>query len=179
MEAQLGIISTYKKLQTENTSLSTKKFIESLNQSKFCVKDINEHLIPKFLLYNVTINFSNILGLYFLNLDPNTYLRDVLYLKSQGKIMSSGPITSWQIDGETVADFILGGSKITADGDCSHVIKRCLLLGRNVMTNLDNILQRRQWQPTPVLLPGKSHGWRSLAGCNPWGREESDTTEAT
>ena len=55
------------------------------------------------------------------------------------KIMASGLITSWQIDGETVADFILGGSKITADGDCSHEIKRCLLLGRKVMTNLDNI----------------------------------------
>ena len=51
------------------------------------------------------------------------------------KIMASGPITSWQIDGETVADFIFGGSKITADGDCSHEIKRCLLLGRKVMTN--------------------------------------------
>ena len=60
------------------------------------------------------------------------------------KIMASGPITSWQIDGETVeivADFILGGSKITADGDCSHEIKRCLLLGRKVMTNLDSILK--------------------------------------
>ena len=54
------------------------------------------------------------------------------------KIMASGPITSWEIDGETVSDFILGGSKITADGDCSHEIKRCLLLGRKVMTNLDN-----------------------------------------
>ena len=57
------------------------------------------------------------------------------------KIMASGPITSWEIDGETVADFILGGSKITADGDCSHEIKRCLLLGRKVMTNLDSILK--------------------------------------
>ena len=56
------------------------------------------------------------------------------------KIMASGPIISWQIDGETVVDFILGGSKITADGDCSHEIKRCLLLGRKVMTNLDSIL---------------------------------------
>ena len=55
------------------------------------------------------------------------------------KIMASGPITSGQIDGETVADFILGGSKITADGDCSHEIKRRLLLGRKVMTNLDSI----------------------------------------
>ena len=62
------------------------------------------------------------------------------------KIMASGPITSWQIDEETVetvADFISGGSKITADGDCSHEIKRCLLLGRKVMTNLDSILKNR------------------------------------
>ena len=63
------------------------------------------------------------------------------------KIMASGPITSWQIDGETVeivADFILLGSKITADGDCSHEIKRCLLLGRKAMTNLDSILKSRK-----------------------------------
>ena len=62
------------------------------------------------------------------------------------KIMSSGPITSWEIYGETVetvADFILGGSKITADGNCNHEIKRCLLLGRKVMTNLDSILKSR------------------------------------
>ena len=62
------------------------------------------------------------------------------------KIMASGPITSWQIDGETmeiVTDFIFLGSKITADGDCSHEIKRCLLLGRKVMTNLDSILKSR------------------------------------
>ena len=60
------------------------------------------------------------------------------------KIMASGPITSWQIDGETmetVTDFILGGSKITTDGDCSHEIKRCLFLGRKAMTNLDSILK--------------------------------------
>ena len=60
------------------------------------------------------------------------------------KIMASGPITSWEIDGETVetvSDFILGGSKITADGDCSHEIKRCLLLGRKVMTNLDSVIK--------------------------------------
>ena len=63
------------------------------------------------------------------------------------KIIASGPITSWQIDGETVetvADFIFGGSRITADGDCSHEIKRCLLLGRKVMTNLDSILESRE-----------------------------------
>ena len=62
------------------------------------------------------------------------------------KIMASGPITSWEIDGETVetaSDFIFGGSRITADGDCSHEIKRCLLLGRKVMTNLDSILKSR------------------------------------
>ena len=59
------------------------------------------------------------------------------------KIMASGPITSWEIDGETVSDFIFLGSKITTDGDCSHEIKRCLLLGRKVMTNLDSILKIR------------------------------------
>ena len=71
------------------------------------------------------------------------------------KIMTSGPITSWQIDGETVetvSDFILEGSKITADGDCSHEIKRCLLLGRNVMTNVDSILQSRD-----IILSTKVH----------------------
>ena len=59
------------------------------------------------------------------------------------KIMASGPITSWQIDGETVTDFIFGGSKVNADGDCSHEIKRCLLFGRKAMTNLDSILKSR------------------------------------
>ena len=70
--------------------------------------------------------------------------------------MASGPITSWEIDGdtvETVSDFIFWGSKITADGDCSHEIKRCLLLGRKVMTNLDNILKSRDMTlPTKVCL---------------------------
>ena len=68
------------------------------------------------------------------------------------KIMASGPSASWQIDGETVADFILGGSKITADGNCSHEIKRRLLLGRKVMTNLDSILKSRD-----TTLPTKVH----------------------
>ena len=69
------------------------------------------------------------------------------------KIMASGPITSWEVDGETVSDFILGGSKITADGDCSHEIKRRLLLGRKVMTNLDNIFKSRDITlPTNVRL---------------------------
>ena len=69
--------------------------------------------------------------------------------------MASSPITSWQIDGETVetvADFFWGGSKVTADGDCSHEIKRCLLLGRKVMTNLDSILKSRD-----ITLPTKVH----------------------
>ena len=77
-----------------------------------------------------------------------------LYIQKT-KILASGPIISWQIDGErveTVADFILGGSKITADGDCSHEIKRHLLLGRKVMTNLDSILKNRD-----VTLPRKVH----------------------
>ena len=68
--------------------------------------------------------------------------------QSKTKIMASGPITSWQIDGETVeivSDFIFGGSKITADGDCSHEIKRCLLLGKNVVTNLGSILNNRHY----------------------------------
>ena len=65
------------------------------------------------------------------------------------KIMASGPITSWQIDGETVADFIFLGSKITADGDCSHDIKRCFLLGRKAMTNLDSILKSREGGVAP------------------------------
>ena len=69
------------------------------------------------------------------------------------KIMASGPITSWQIDGETIADFIFCGSKITTDGDCSHEIKRHLLLGRKVMTNLDSILKSRDVTlPTKVLV---------------------------
>ena len=70
-------------------------------------------------------------------------------------IMASGPITSWEIDGETVetvSDFILGGPKITADGDCSHEIERCLLLGRKIMTNLDSIFKSRD-----ITLPTKVH----------------------
>ena len=76
------------------------------------------------------------------------------------KIIASDPITSWQIEGETMEierDFILGGSKITADGDCSHEIKRCLLLGRKVMTNLDGILKSRD-----INLPTKVHPVKSM-----------------
>ena len=88
------------------------------------------------------------------------------------KIMASGPITSWQIDGETVktvADFIFLGSKITADSNCSHEIKRCLLLGRKVITNLDSILKSRD-----ITLPTKVHLVKAIIlpvfmyGCDSW-----------
>ena len=88
------------------------------------------------------------------------------------KIMASGPISSWQIDGETVetlADFILGGSKITADDDCSHEIKRLLLLGRKVMTNLDNILKSRDITlPTNVRLVKAIVFPVVMYGCESW-----------
>ena len=92
--------------------------------------------------------------------------------------MASGPITSWQKDGETVetvADFISGGSKITADGDCSHEIKRLLLLGRKVMTNLDSILKSRD-----VILPTKGHLVKTMVfpvvmyGCESWTIRKAD-----
>ena len=85
------------------------------------------------------------------------------------KVMASGPITSWEIDVETLSDFIFGGSKITADGDCSHEIKRCLLPGRKVMTNLDSILQSRD-----ITLPTKVHLVKAMVfpvvmyGCESW-----------
>ena len=87
-------------------------------------------------------------------------------------IMASGPITSWQIDGETVetvANFILGGSKITADGDCSHEIKRHLLLGRKVMSNLDSILKNRDITlPTEVYLVNSMVFPVVMYGCESW-----------
>ena len=90
----------------------------------------------------------------------------------QNKIMASGPITSWQIDGETmetVADFILGNSKITADGDCSCEIERLLLLGRKVMTNLDTILQDRDITlPTKVRLGRATLFPIVMYGCESW-----------
>ena len=85
------------------------------------------------------------------------------------KIMASGPITSWEIDGETVSDFIFWGSKITADGDCSHEIKRCLLLGRKVMTNLDSILKSRDITlPTKVCLIKAMVFPVVMYGCENW-----------
>ena len=85
------------------------------------------------------------------------------------KIMASCPITSWQIDGEIVSDFILGGYKITADGDCSHEIKRRLLLGRKVMTNLDSILKSRDITlPTKVRLVKAMVFPEVMYGCESW-----------
>ena len=85
------------------------------------------------------------------------------------KIMASSPITSWQINGETVADFIFGGSKITADGDCNHEIKRRLLLGRKVMTNLDNILKSRDITlSTKVCLFKAMNFPVVMYGCESW-----------
>ena len=94
------------------------------------------------------------------------------------KIIASGPFTSWQIDGETmetVTDFIFGGSKITADGDCSHEIKRCLLLGRKVMTNLDSILKSRD-----ITLSTKVHLVKAMVfplvmyGCEGWSIKKAE-----
>ena len=97
------------------------------------------------------------------------------------KIMASGPITSWEIDGETVetvSDFISGGSKITADGDCSHEIKRCLPLGRKAMTNLDSIFKSRD-----ITLPTKVHLVKAMAfpvvmyGCESWTIKKAEHKE--
>ena len=87
----------------------------------------------------------------------------------QTKITASGPITSWQIDGEIVSDFILGGSKITADGDCSHEIKRHFLLGRKTMINLDSILKSRDTTlPTKVCLDSAMVFPVVMYGCESW-----------
>ena len=92
--------------------------------------------------------------------------------------MASGPITSWQIDGETVADFIFWGSKITAGGDCSHEIKRGLLLGRKVMTNLDSILKSRD-----ITLPRKVRLVKAMVfpvvmyGCESWTVKKAEAEE--
>ena len=89
--------------------------------------------------------------------------------------MASSPITSWQIDGETVIDFMFEGSKITADGDCSHEIKLCLLLGRKVMTNLNSILKSRD-----ITLPTKVHLVQAIVfpvvmyGCESWSKKKAE-----
>ena len=91
------------------------------------------------------------------------------------KIIASSPITSWEIDGETMSDFIFLGSKISADGDCSHEIKRCLLLGRKVMSNLDSILKSRD-----ITLPTKVHLVKAMVfpvvmyGCESWTTKKAE-----
>ena len=98
------------------------------------------------------------------------------------KIMASGPITSWEKDGETVeivSDFIFGGSKITADGDCSHGIKRCSLLGRKVMTNLDSILKSRNITlPTKVCLVKPMVFPVVMYGCESWTTNKAEHQRA-
>ena len=154
------------------------------------------HSCPSILGGNYSLNFSGSLGIMlscFYNLryaDDTTLMAEreeelkslSMKVKEENenvglnfqktKIMASGPITSWQIDGETVetvADFIFSGSKITADGGCSHEIKRCLLLGRKVMTNLDSILKSRN-----IILPTKVHLIKAMVfpvvmyGCESW-----------
>ena len=94
------------------------------------------------------------------------------------KIVASGPITSWQIDGETVetvADFIFGGSKITVDGDCSHEMKRCLLLGRKVMTNMDSILKSRDITLTTKVCLVKAMVFPMVMfGCESWTTKKAE-----
>ena len=93
-------------------------------------------------------------------------------------MMASGPITSWQIDGETVADFLFGGSKIIADGDCSHEIKRHLLLGRKIMTNLDSILKSRDITlPTKVQLVKAMVFPVVIYECESWTKRKLRTEE--
>ena len=96
-----------------------------------------------------------LLGLFLLKVKEESENVGIKLNIQKTKIMASGAITSWEMDGEpveTVSNFIFGGSKITADGDCSHEIKRCLLLGRKVMTNLDSIFKNRD-----ITLPTKFH----------------------
>ena len=94
------------------------------------------------------------------------------------KFMASNPMTSWQIDGETVREFILLGSKITADGDCSHEVKRCLLLGRKTMTNLDSVLKNRD-----IILPTKVSIVTAMVfsvvtyGCESWTKKKVEHPE--
>ena len=140
-EAQAGIKTARKNINNLRYAEDTILMAESEEELKSLVRKVKEE--------------SEKVGLK-LNIQKN-------------KIMASGPITSWQINGETVADFILWGSKITADGDCSHVIKRRLLLGRKVMTNLDSILKSRD-----ITLPTKVHLVNAMVfpvvmcGCESW-----------
>ena len=119
----------------------------------------------------MTLNYSGILFKYFYYLEDSEKIGLKLNIQ-KAKIMASDPITSWEIDGETVetvSDFIFGGSKITSYGDCSHEIKRHLLLGRKVMTNLDSILKSRD-----ITLPTNVHLVKAMVfpvvmyGCESW-----------
>ena len=102
----------------------------------------------------------HLLGVLLMKVKEESGKVDLKLNIQKTKIMASGPITSWQIDGETMAGFIFLGFKITADGDCSHEIKRCLLLGRKVMTNLDSILKNRDFT-----LPTKVHLGKAMVFC--------------
>ena len=116
--------------------------------------NIGVHMSLSVLVSLACVPSSGIAGLYGSSISKRGEWKVGLKLNIQKtKIMASGPITPWEIDGETVSDFILGGSKITADGDCSHEIKRRLLLGRKLMTNLDSIFKSRDITlPTKVRL---------------------------
>ena len=109
---------------------------------------------------------------------PACTVQEILGFLRLPKIMASSPITSWQIDGETVSDFIIWGSKITSDGACSHEIKRRLLLGRRVMTNLDNIFKSRD-----ITLPTNVHLVKAMVfpvgmyGCESWTVKKAECWE--
>ena len=129
-------------------------------------------------MYNRVTVVDNILQLKSLSMKVKEESEKVgLKLNIQKtKIMASGPITSWQIDVETVSDFIFWGSKITADGDCSHEIKRRLLLGRKAMTNLDNILKSRDITlPTKVCLVKAVVFPVVIYGCESWNIKKAES----
>ena len=117
---------------------------------------------------NTGLNEAQLESRLLVEISITSDMKMTLPLRQKTKIMASGPITSWQTGGETmetVRDFILGGSKITADGDCSHEIQRCLLLGRKAMTNLDSILKSRDITlptkvcPVKAMVFSSSHVW--------------------
>ena len=134
------------------TSLSTRSlWVFPVHQARALVSCIQPGLVVCFTLDNIhdttfTAESEEELKSLLMKVKEESEKFGLKLNIQKTKIMASGPITSWQIDGETmetVKDFILGGSKITVDGDCSHEIKRCLLLGRKAMTNLDSILKSR------------------------------------
>ena len=143
---------------------------------------MQDHIVALFLVFKGTATlFSLVIVLTYIPTKSEELKSLLMKVKEESekvglklniqktKIMASGPITSWEIDGETVSFFILGGSKITADGDCSHEIKRRLLLGRKVMTNLDSIFKSRD-----ITLSTKVHLIKAMVfpvvmyGCESW-----------